>query len=47
MDLELGENVALRYFPLQKVSVRLGHLRKKVPNLVEINVVLILKIRCY
>ena len=29
MYRELGENVALRYFALQKVLVRVGYLRKK------------------
>ena len=44
MYLEQGENVASRYFALQKVLLTLGHLRKKVSNLVEINVALNLKV---
>ena len=30
--MELGENVASRYFALQNVLVTLGHLRKNVSN---------------
>ena len=30
--MELGENVASRYFALQKVLVTLGHLCKNVSN---------------
>ena len=32
MYLELGENMASRYFAFQKVLLTLGHLRKKVSN---------------
>ena len=30
MFLELGENVASRYFAIQKVLATLGHLRQKI-----------------
>ena len=47
MFLELGENMASRYFAIQKVLVTLGHLPSKYQNLVEMNVVLNLKVGQY
>ena len=47
MFLELGENMASRYFAIQKVLVKLGHLPSKYQNLVEMNVVLNLKVGQY
>ena len=47
MFLELGENVASRYFAIQKVLVNLVIFAKKYRNLVEIHVVLNLKVGQY
>ena len=47
MFLELGENMASRYFAIQKVLVTLGHIPPKYQNLVEMNVVLNLKVGQY
>ena len=44
MYLKVGENVASKYFALEKVLLTLGHFRKKYQTLVEINVLVNLKV---
>ena len=44
MYLELGENMALRDFALQKILLMLSHLQKMYQTLMEVNVVLNLKV---